>query len=88
MFDLKEQRAKEEAKPQDERIATLIHSETCNHNHTDGCGWEYEKSDCFKKEGKVKNKYWKVATELMQNGHTYDSISDALYLVHHIKKSV
>lgn len=29
--------------PLNQRIAILLHDTQCRHNHTDACGWHYEK---------------------------------------------
>lgn len=31
------------------RLANLMHSVFCRHNHIDGCSWQYETNDDFKR---------------------------------------
>lgn len=40
---LKRQKEELESLPADKKIAILLHENFCNHNHTDGCSWHYEK---------------------------------------------
>ena len=39
-------KSKEHAIPEKEReAATILHDCLCHHNHTDGCGWYYDKGN-------------------------------------------
>jgi len=46
-------------------LATLIHDKTCHWNHTDGCGWMYEKWD-DEKLGYAKLEYLKIARKVLK----------------------
>lgn len=48
-----------------QKLATIIHDETCYHNHTDDCSWCYE--DWNKKPlGWAKSKYLKKAEKMLK----------------------
>src|SRR6478609_3883476 len=41
--DVREEAAKRAALPEDKQLAIELHELLCHWNHTDGCGWYYEK---------------------------------------------
>lgn len=57
----------EEAKTPEIRLADLIHKIRCNANHTDGCGWFYEKNDDYLKHSTTRNHYYKQAVKILAN---------------------
>lgn len=44
-------------------LAEFLHTELCNHNHTDGCGWFYEGNDW---EGYAHKKYLEKANKILE----------------------
>lgn len=46
-----------------QRLAELIHDKQCRWNHTDGCGWFYEKWDSV---GHSKGEYLKKADAILE----------------------
>ena len=57
-------------------LADIIHDATCNQNHIDGCGWEYE--DWDKKIAHSRTKYLRraetIVNLLVKNGTERDNI--------------
>ena len=41
LLKLKEEDKKENALPENQRLATYLHAKLCRWNHVDGCGWDY-----------------------------------------------
>lgn len=46
-----------------QRLAETLHTKLCHHNHTDGCGWFYEKWD---KPGYSRKEYVEKADKILQ----------------------
>lgn len=41
---LKKEKERQQSLTNEEYLAEWLHSKYCSHNHTDGCGWEYERN--------------------------------------------
>lgn len=61
-----------ENRPEDIAIAELIHEKTCTSNHTDSCGWLYDKWD--EPSHGTKHRYLRHARNLMAQGYTLDKV--------------
>lgn len=88
-FEAKAKKLREEAFDADKRqplfkLADVLHDVLCQANHTDGCGWHYEKEDAYLKEGTTRNRYYKKAKVFMNALQKIDrtaTADDAIYLV-------
>lgn len=59
------------------RLADLLHKMTCNGNHTDGCGWEYEKESDYTRSGSTRHQYYKWATKIL----TDEDVDDVVRII-------
>jgi hypothetical protein len=50
--------------PEHKEVAEAVHKKMCHHNHTDGCGWYYDRGDWSNEDRKV---YLQKATVLLKN---------------------
>jgi hypothetical protein len=70
-------------KPDDIRLAELIHSKMCTWNHTDGCGWHYEKwEDAITQPHSARKRYLDKARAVLQSF----SVEDAIKFMEILKK--
>jgi len=60
--ELKAEKKRLSLMPENQRLAEAIHSKQCHWNHTDGCGWYYEKWDS---PSYSKNEYLKKANAML-----------------------
>ncbi len=58
------------------KLAELIHSKMCRSNHTDGCGWYYEKWDGFGNNS-TRLSYLKKANDILEKV----SYKDAAFII-------
>lgn len=66
--ELEKQYLADISRPVELQIADRIHDISCHFNHTDGCGWWYEKGDEFYyKSNSTKNGYYKKAVLLVKD---------------------
>lgn len=47
-------------------MAEILHNSLCRFNHTDGCGWGYEKIEDFFKPGTTKNIWAEKAKKILE----------------------
>lgn len=57
-----------------QQLATALHKRQCRHNHTDGCGWYYEK--WTDRQGKYSSKrHWvEKAEKLLATGKSMEEL--------------
>lgn len=61
-------------KPDDIRLAEILHKKLCHWNHTDGCSWLYEKwSDALRPQS-VKKEYLDMSRKILQEFNINDAI--------------
>lgn len=61
-----------------EYVATVIHGLTCQHNHTDGCSWYYER---WSAPGYAKEKALKQAENVISTGIDISKFRVALEMI-------
>lgn len=68
-------------------IAEIIHEKLCLFNHTDGCGWFYEKWDGvdtnpeYYKLNRTRDRYYKMSLRLIENGFTLEMIQKIFKII-------
>ena len=64
----------------EQRFATVLHDTLCVHNHTDGCGWEWEKWDNVKNTH-AKKRYLEMAHNLLDRGFDEEQALDFISVI-------
>jgi hypothetical protein len=66
--------AKRAVMPEDQRLAVELHAFLCHSNHTDGCGWGWEKDWT----GYAHKRYLEKARNVLKTGLEFDTISTVI----------
>lgn len=64
----------------EQRFATVLHDTLCVHNHTDGCGWEWEKWENVQKTH-AKKRYLEMARDLTARGLDEEQALDFITVI-------
>ena len=59
-------------------IADMLHGMECKWNHTDGCGWFYEKDESYYKHNSTKGRYYQQAKKLVAGLERLDCDTDTI----------